>query len=416
MSHPYTPMPAANPIVTDRGGQIDVLALIDHFVLGGAETLLARFAVAAPRAGVRLSVACLHELDGNPAARPLIELGRPPVNFNLVGRPGLETIRAVREHIVRTRAQILHTHLGTSDLVGCIAARSLGVPVVSTVHTTDWGTTRRHRWRSEVERRIVKLFAARVIAVSESAREQYLRRGWGREDQVVTILNGIDVTSTPGAGAEVRRELGLAAEDLVVTMVSALRPEKAHDVAIDALRILQPRFPNLRLLIAGQGQLRDEIVRRSAGLGGAVVLAGLRNDVMPIFDAADICLHPSRREALPTTIIEAMAASVPVIATDVGGIPEILTDPKLGMLVPAPPEAGAIAAALSSLLERPQCRRAMGSAGRQAYEARFTADPWVRRTRALYDTVLAETNATQHRSSRVRGLAPGLSRCVRDDH
>jgi glycosyltransferase involved in cell wall biosynthesis len=398
---------ATSSISTDRGDQVDVFALIDHFAQGGAETLLARFAVAAPRAGIRLTIGFLEERDGNPAAAPLLELGVRPVNFHVVTRPGVRTIRAVRQQIVGTGAQIVHTHLGTSDLVGCIAAHGLA-PVVSTVHTTGWGTSALSRRRADVERRIVKRCATRVIAVSESSRRQYLELGWGREDQVVTIPNGIDVTPTPGAGIDVRRELGLAPGDLVVAMVSALRPEKGHDLAIEAIRVLQPRFPNLRLLIAGQGRLRDEIASRAAGLGGAVVLAGLRSDIMGVFDAADICLHPSLREALPTTIIEAMAASVPVIATDVGGIPEIVTDASVGVLIPAPPSPGKIAAALSSLLEAPQLRAALGAAGRQAYEARFTADPWVRRTRALYDTVLAETTGTRY--GRRGWLAPAIRR------
>lgn len=364
---------------------IRVLALIDHFVLGGAETLLARFALAVPRANVELSVACLQELDGNPAAAPLVANGTPPVNLNLVGRPGLHTIRAVRAHIRHTRAQIVHTHLGNSDLLGGVSARSLGVPAVCTLHTTQWTPRVDH-----VTRRIVRVCCARVIAVSDSARREYLRHGWAGERQAVTIHNGVDLAAEPGAGAAVRAELGLAPGDLVVAMVSALRPEKRHDVAIDAIERLRPRYPNLRLLIAGQGDLRQHLSERAARLDGAVVLAGLRADVMRVFDAADVCLHPSAREALPTTLMEALAASVPVVATDVGGIPEIVTDGGEGLLVPAPPEPDAVAGALARLLGDAALRRTMGAAGRRTYESRFTAEPWISRTRALYDEILAE--------------------------
>jgi glycosyltransferase involved in cell wall biosynthesis len=372
--------------------QLDVLALIDHFVLGGAETLLARFAVAAPEAGIRLSVACLEELDGNPAAAPLYELGMPPVNLNLTGRPGFRALRAVRRQIARCGPQIVHTHLGTSDLLGGFAARSLGIPVVCTIHAMRWASR-----RDQLERRLVGLCAARVIAVSESARQEYLRQGWAREDQIVTIHNGIDVTPVPGAGVEVRRELGLAPNDLVVGMVSALREEKGHDFAIETVRILRDRFPSLRLLIVGQGDLRAEIARRSAELGGAVVIAGLRQDVMRVFDAVDVCLQPSRADAFPTTLIEAMAASVPVLATAVGGIPEIISDGRTGVLVPAPPRAESIAAALASLLDDPIRRRALGTAASTEYQQHFTAGPWVRSTRALYDAVLAEADTRRMR-------------------
>jgi glycosyltransferase involved in cell wall biosynthesis len=378
---------------------IRVLALIDHFVLGGAETLLARFALAVPRANVDISVACLQDLDGNPAAAPLVANGTPPVNLNLDGRPGLHTLRAIRAHIRHTRPQIVHTHLGNSDLLGGISARSLGIPAVCTLHTTQWSLPFDH-----VTRGVVRACCARVIAVSDSARQEYLRHHWAGERQVVTIHNGVDLAAEPGAGAAVRAELGIAPDDLVVAMVSALRPEKGHDVAIDAITRLRGRFPTLRLLIAGQGDLRGHLTERAAGLDGAVVLAGLRPDVMRVFDAADVCLHPSAREALPTTLMEALAASVPVVATDVGGIPEIVTDGAEGLLVAAPPEADAVASALARLLGDAALRGAMGATGRRTYEARFTAEPWILRTRALYDEILAE-RAGRRLTGRLRRAA-----------
>lgn len=375
--------------------RVHVLALIDHFVMGGAETLLPRFAAAAPTAGIDLQVACIHELDGNPAAAPLYELGLAPVNLNLTGRQGPRALRAVRRHIARVRPQVVHTHLGTSDVLGGLAARSLAIPAVSTIHAARWSNG-----RFDLRRRTVKHCAARVIAVSETARREYLRHGWARERQIVTIHNGIDVDPCPGAGAEVRRELGLRPEDVVVGMVSALRPEKGHDTALEVVGRLRSRFPELRLLIVGRGDLGDEIRARAASLGDAVVMAGLRHDVMRVFDAIDVCLQPSRADAFPTTLIEAMAASVPIVASAVGGIPEIVADGRTGLLVPAPPRPEAFVEALDPLLRDPTRRRELAAAGRQDYQLRFTAVPWVRATRALYDDVLAES-ARQGRRGRV---------------
>jgi glycosyltransferase involved in cell wall biosynthesis len=354
-------------------------------VLGGAETLLPRFAAAAPGAGIRLSIACLEELDGNPAAAPLEALGVPPVNLDLKGRPGPSALLAVRRHIAAVRPQIVHTHLGTSDLLGGVAAKSLGIPATSTLHSTRWEGRTEHaiRW-------ILRFCDARLIAVSDSARSEYLRHGWSRPEQIVTIHNGIDVQPATGSGAEVRRELGLAADDQVVGMVSALRPEKGHDVAIEAIRTLLPRFPRLRLLIVGQGDLREELERRAAEMAGAVVLAGLRRDVMHVLDALDICLQPSRADAFPTTLLEAMAASVPIVASAVGGIPEIISNGQTGVLVAPPPEPAGLATVLAELLQDPARRARLAAAARTDYEDRLTAQPWVRRTRELYDSVLAE--------------------------
>lgn len=221
-------------------------------------------------------------------------------------------------------------------------------------------------------------------------------------DRVVKIPNGIDVAVEPDSGATVRRELGIAPEEMVVAMISALRTEKAHDVAIEAVARLRERFPRLRLLIVGSGPLADELARQAAQHGDAVLLTGRRNDVMSVLDASDVCLHPSRREAFPTTLIEALAASVPVLATRVGGIPEIIEDGKTGVLVEAPPTVDDLTGALAELLaDRPR-REMLARAGREAYLDRFTARPWVEQTRALYDTVIAKSAAPR----RLRRGAP----------
>jgi len=376
---------------TSAPGEVNVLALIDHFVMGGAESQLTRFALAAAGSGIRLSIACLEERDGNPAAAPLVEHGIAPVNLNLTGRHGPRSVQAVRRHITAVNPQLVHTHLGTSDMLGGLAARSLGVPAISTIHAASWGAG------IDAKRRLVRACATRIIAVSDSAKREYLSRGWAREDQIVTVHNGIDAVATPGAGADVRRELGLAPDDLVVGMVSALRPEKGHDVALEIVRSLRDSHPRLRLLIVGRGALTDQIAAQAADLGDAVVMAGMRHDVMRVFDAIDVCLQPSRSDAFPTTLIEAMAASVPILATAIDGIPEIITDGETGVLAAAPPRAPAFADALKDLLDDPEKRRRLAQAGRLDYERRLTTRPWVAGTRAVYDSVIAQSGRAGRR-------------------
>jgi glycosyltransferase involved in cell wall biosynthesis len=333
-----------------------------------------------------VSVACLGDLDGNPAAAPLYALGIPPLNLGLARPLRPQGLLAVRRLIAERRPQIVHTHLGAADALGSLAARSLGVPLVSTIHAIGGAGVKDH-----LERSLLSRCAARIIAVSQSARRDYLRRGLGREDQVVTIHNGVDVVPAPGSGPKVREQLGLGPDDLVVGMVSALRPEKGHDVAIEAIRALRGRVPGLRLLIAGQGDLEGEIRRRAQDLDDVVVLAGLRSDVMGVLDAVDVCLHPSRADAFPTTLLEAMAASVPVLATAVGGIPEIVEDGRTGVLIAAPPTSPALADALAGLLADPARRARLGTAARASYLERFTAAPWLRALRTLYGQVLEES-------------------------
>jgi glycosyltransferase involved in cell wall biosynthesis len=368
--------------------EISVLVLIDHLALGGAELLLGQFARAAPSAGIRVSVASLRERDGNPAAAQLRAAGVDPVNLEIRPRLGPRSLLQVRRHIGRVRPDLVHTHLGTADTLGSIAGRSLGVPVVSSIHAAAREAGVGTRARLTVHALARRHGAARIVAVSEGARRAYVERGWAGPERVVTIHNGVDVSPEPGAGALVRAELGLAPDDLVVGMVSALRPEKGHDIGIAAVRSLIPRFPNLRLLIAGSGGARPEIARLAAEAGDVVLMSGPRRDVMRVFDAVDVCLHPSRADAFPTSLLEAMAASVPVVTTAVGGIPEIVVDGRTALVVPPPPSPAAVADALARLLADPARRRRLGAAGRERYEEQFTARPWIRRIRALYEEVL----------------------------
>jgi glycosyltransferase involved in cell wall biosynthesis len=385
------PVPTASTIETtpspDVSRHVDVLAVIDHLALGGAQMLLSQFAGAAPSVGIRFAVACLRAGDENPASIPLEAAGVSALNLEAQhGRPTLRTLQLVRRHIAASRPDIVHTHLGHSDWIGGLAGRSLGIPVVCTIHTAVWPSG----VQINALRRVVKLCDSRIVAVSNSARRAYEKREWARPGQLVVIHNGVDPPLATGEGGFVRRELGWGQDDLVLGMISSLRAEKAHDVAIAAFRLLREEFPTLRLLIAGEGPTGDELARLSHDLRPSVALTGLRADVMRCMDASDICLHPSRADAFPTTLIEAMAASVPVLATDVGGIPEIVEDGHTGVLVPAPPAPEVIAGALRALLPDDARRIALGRAGRQSYEARFTADRWVSATRALYDDVLAD--------------------------
>ena len=381
--------------------EVDVLAVIDHLALGGAEMLLGQFAAAAPQAGIKLRVSCLEERDGNPAAESLRSAGIEPFNLNVSGRPGSRHLHAMRRHIRALRPDVVHTHLGTADFVGGLAARSLGVPAVSTIHAIKRPQVGTARAKDVVFSLTQRCCAARVIVVSDSARRAYLNHNRYMDRRVVRIYNGIDLELTPGAGAAVRRELGVGTDELLVGMVSALRPEKGHDIAIEAVARLRAQFPHLRLLIAGQGPRAAELASLAAPLGNTVVLAGRRTDVASVFDALDVCIHPSLLDAFPTTLIEALAASVPVLATAVGGIPEIIDNGVTGVLVPAPPSADTLARELGALLADGKRRSELAAGGRRAYVERFTARPWAEATRGLYDDVLAErggSNGTRART------------------
>jgi glycosyltransferase involved in cell wall biosynthesis len=365
-----------------------VQVVIDSMTAGGAEMLLGDFAVGAPAAGIDLSVCYLTAHDEGLAAARLRRRGIEPVHVHIDSLIKPASVRRVRSHLEATDPDLVHTHLSYSDALGGLAARMLGVPVVSTLHVMERERHLRDRVRERLMATARRRSAARVICVSDAARGAFLQATRYPAGRVVTVHNGIAVEPLPGAGAAVRAELGLSPDDLVVGMLGVLRPGKGHDEAAAAVARLRRAFPGLRLVVAGDGPSREAVARAMAPLGEAAVLAGHRGDVMAVLDAVDILLHPSKVEAFPTAVLEAMAAGVPVVASAVGGIPEILADGETGVLVPPPAAELALADALEPLLQAPDVRRAMAERGRERMLREFTAERWAERTRAVYDEVL----------------------------
>jgi glycosyltransferase involved in cell wall biosynthesis len=379
--------------VPGSNGALRVHVLIDSLNWGGAETLLADFAAGAPAAGIELSVGYLQEVNGSPSAAALRMRGVEPELVGVRKLLDVESAWRVRRHVARVRPDVLHTHLGAADVHGTMAARSLRVPSVSTIHlvapATLAGLARREAARERLMAAARRHGSHRVIAVSDAARRAYLDAGLDRESRVVTVHNGI-ATRTPGRSrAQLRRELDIADTAPVVAMVSVLRDGKGHDIAFDAVHHLRQRHPGLRLLVAGDGPARASIERLAQPLGDAVVFAGFRRDVVDLLGASDVLLLPSRMDAFPTSLLEAASVGLPVVATAVGGIPEIVDDGRTGLLIDGPPTSAGVARAVGRLLDDPALRMRQGRLARASFEARFTADHWAMRCRQIYDDVLA---------------------------
>jgi glycosyltransferase involved in cell wall biosynthesis len=364
--------------------------VIDSLAAGGAEMLLADLAAGAPSAGIELSVAYLGEREGSPAGARLRELGVEPVNLRLQGLLHPGSLRRVREHVRTISPDIVHTQLGYADAVAGVAARTLRIPSVSTIHVMEWLDGGREGLRERVIATARRRTAAVVVAVSDAARRAVVEAGWERPERVVTVRNGIDARAQPGAGAAIRRDAGIPADALVVGQLAVLREGKGHDLAAAAVELLARELPAVHLLVAGDGPAREEVHAVLAPLGARATALGHRPDPMAVLDAVDVLVHPSRVDAFPTALLEAMAAAVPVVATPVGGIPEIVVPEETGILTSESPTAAELAAAIGTLLRDPESRASLGERGRQRFDAEFTAVRWAERLRALYDSVLSD--------------------------
>ena len=379
--------------MTSPPAPLRVHVLIDSLTWGGAESLLADLAAGAPAAGIELSVGYLQDVDDSPMAPRLRERGIEPQLVGVQRLRDLTVLRRLRRQLSDARPDVVHTHLGSSDLLGTIAARSLGLPAVSTIHLVlrrDADLPPRERVKERLMAFARRRGGARVIAVSDAARAAYLATGWDTPRHVVTVHNGIAVAPPRTPPAQVRAQLGLAPDALVATMVTVLRPGKGHEIAVEVVRRLLGRFPQLRLLVVGDGPSLPDVRRLVEPLGDAALLLGHRTDVVELLGASDVLLHPTSMDAFPTVLLEAGAVGLPVLATAVGGIPEIVDDGETGLLVAAPASADSVAPALERLLGDAALRARLGAAARARFEAHFTAERWAERLRAVYEAVLDE--------------------------
>jgi len=365
-----------------------VAHLIHSLGPGGAESVLVELAEAADRVGLELVVVGLSPVPDPVHARNLRRLGVPVVELGL-GRWDLRavprTVTALREH----RPHLVHTHLKHADLVGAAASRWLGLPLVSTLHVIENAPVGRiDRGKRAAGLLARRRFAACTIAVSGSQRTWY-RQLSGSDHDLVVLPNGVTDPGPPQATvrARLREEIGVPANGLLGVSASLMRPEKGHDLLLDAIALL-PLEPRLIVALAGDGPLRSRLetrARSDPALRNRVRFLGYRDDVPALLGAADLVLHTSRADALPTTLMHALAVGVPPVATEVGGIPDIVTA-ETGVLVSTQPRA--IAAAVRRLAGDADLRARLGSAGRARFLERFESVGWARRLRGIYDSVL----------------------------
>lgn len=304
-----------------------------------------------------------------------------------------------RREIAAMRPDVVHTHLKHADLVGAFAARRLQVPMVSTLHLIEDALGPVASLKRAAAARVRLRSAARTIAVSDAQRRWYLDLVRVDHRKVVTIRNGIPTPPPISAGERerVRADLGLPPDGVVATMVGIMREGKGHDLLLQAVERLDPADA-ITFVLAGDGPLRRQLEATAASVRARVVFAGFRDDVDRLLAASDLVVHPSAAEALPTALIHALAAGTPVVACDVGGVPEVVT-PETGVLVPSG-DAGAVARAVSELALDPSRRALLGAAARRRFDAEFRIERWGARLRDLYAEVLGEAEAGYGRGER----------------
>lgn len=364
--------------------KIRVLWLIDELALtGGAELFALGLATHLP--GDRFDRwFCSTRLADPGMEKVLADAGVEHVHLDRRTKWDFHRFAPLPRVLRRERIDILHAHKFGSNVWGTMIGRAARVPIVL-AHEQTW-SYEGEPLRRLLDGQLVGRLATRFIAVSSRDAERMSSVEGVPREKVVTIPNAY-VPRPPTPDADLRAELGIAPSTPLIGVVAILRPQKALSVLLEAHARLLESVPDAHVVIAGDGESRPELEGLSRQLGTAerVHFLGLRHDIDAILRSIDVAAISSDYEGTPLVAFECMANRTPLVATAVGGLPDIIRDGETGILVP-PRDPEALAHALSALLADPDRRRQMGEASAgQLHE--FTIDSIANRFADLYESL-----------------------------
>ena len=298
------------------------------------------------------------------------------------------------------QAQIIHSHSFSASLISALAAPlARSARLVATIHNYPPDATgmraarAQHRWAL---RQVVRR-AARLITVSDALRSDLLALHPGVADKAITIPNGIEIGAmTARDPAAARSALGLPGDAALVGMVARLAPQKGIPEFIRACRLVADRWPEVQFVLAGDGPLREEAasLQDELALGERLHLVEAVNSTGDLIAALDLLVVASTSEGSSLVAMEAMAREKPVVATRVGGVPEVVADGNTGVLV-QPGDPAALAEGIEALLRDPERAHQMGQRGRRRVAERFDLHQMLERTKQVYAGLLREQIKTK---------------------
>jgi glycosyltransferase involved in cell wall biosynthesis len=370
-----------------------ILQLVDCLEIGGTERQLLELVGRLDRRRFRPLVACF-KARGEllPALRALgVEPLELPLEGALLQPNTLRQLHRLRTFIRAEGVQLLHAHDFYSNLVGIAAARLSGVPVIAS--RRDLG-----HWLSPAKRRALQLGlrgADCILANAEAVARRVVLVDKLPRDRLHVVPNGLDLAAFDRARARPPSPpLPLRPDGVprIAMVASMFLPDKGHGDLLEAASRLERRGVRAQYLFVSDGELRARYEEEAKSRGLSAHFLGKRDDVPALLGAVDLAVHPSWSEGFPNAVLEAMGAGLPIVATAVGGIPEVAPHREAALLVP-PRAPEALARAMESLLADPIRAQALGQAARQRVEQLYTLDRMTERVEQLYDQLLEAVDA-----------------------
>jgi len=311
---------------------------------------------------------------------------------------GIYTVSGIRNLIFLKRLvrekniSLIVTYHESSDFYGLALSHICHIPVISSRRDMSFKTRRRHR----LAYRLVGRYFDSVIAVSDAVKKEVVKRHWFPEKRIATIYNAINVNEygkTKG-GIALKDKMGIDPKHPIVGVVANIRKIKGHQYFVLAASIIHKRNPDVEFLVVGYDMIKDgysiaelKQYAEQVGISQNLHFIGGRRDIADVISLFDVAVLASLSEGFSNVILEYMASSKPVVATKVGGNPEIVVHGETGLLVP-PANADALASAILSILEDKEAASRFGNAGRKRVEERFSLDVMLKNYENLFEQVI----------------------------
>ncbi len=363
---------------------------VTHFItelsVGGAQTALYHLLEDLDRERYDLQVICLYNGDGH-IAKKIRALNIPVYDLGMDNKFRLDAFMRLYMYLRRKRPFILHTWMFHANIPGRIIGRLARIPVIiSSERTMGQESTARlrlNRWTSRL--------ADRVICVSQTVGDYAIKEIGISSEKIVVIPNGISPAKFLQSPDQTiaRQKLDLLPHIPIVVAIGRPRPVKGYLYLIEAWRHVSVQCPQAQLVFLGDGPDRIQLEQQAAqyGLDGSVFFLGDWDNIPHLLPAFDLFALPSLHEGMSNAALEAMAAGLPVVATAVGGTPEIVVHEQTGLLIP-PANSNALAEALIILLTDLERASQMGKAGQKRVQENFLHTETVQQTEAVYKTFL----------------------------
>ncbi len=345
---------------------------------GGQEMRILQETTAFIQRGYRMSIVC--QVGSGIAHRGLQE-GKTIYQIPMRSAFDLLALKRLRYLLHQQRVDLLHAHSSIDSWVAALAAKSLGLPVVRSRHVSI--PVKRYRnWN-------YNYLADRIIVNGEAMKQLLIQNGVQAE-KIIPIPPGIDRKRFDPqiSGARIRAEFALHGP--VIGMIAMLRGSKGHSYFLQAAQLVLHTYPEARFLVVGDGVRREQIRNyiQHLGLTTQVIMTGFREDIPEILAALDLYVLSSTRETFPQTILQALAMQKPVVATDSGGVAEIIKPGITGLLVP-PANAQALAEGILTLLENRQWGHQMAQAGYDLVCQTYSVETMLDKTEQVYQELLS---------------------------